>query len=144
MISCKKCGTKDVVKSGKVRGKQRYQCKKCGYHFVRGDARKEGTTDLKALSVLLSALCKGKYQEIGEWLYRDRAQIYRWAKEAELEKSPTNKSDETFTYCKNGDEIKRYLDEHDIFRATRPVTVIKGKVANGFSVIVIVQQPKNI
>jgi insertion element IS1 protein InsB len=28
-----------VVKSGKVRGKQRYKCKECGYNFVIGDAR---------------------------------------------------------------------------------------------------------
>ena len=35
MISCKKCGRKDsIVKSGFLRGKQRYNCKECGIYFT--------------------------------------------------------------------------------------------------------------
>ena len=35
MISCKKCGHKEsIVKSGFLRGKQRYNCKDCGIYFT--------------------------------------------------------------------------------------------------------------
>jgi hypothetical protein len=31
---CKRCGSEASVKSGRVRGLQRYRCKACGYHFT--------------------------------------------------------------------------------------------------------------
>ncbi len=39
MVKCKKCKSENIVKNGKVRGKQRYLCKDCRYNFVEGDAR---------------------------------------------------------------------------------------------------------
>lgn len=39
-IMCKKCGCRKFVKSGYVRGCQRYKCKKCGCNFKIGDNRK--------------------------------------------------------------------------------------------------------
>ncbi len=33
-ISCPKCQNHDVVKSGVVKGRQRYNCKKCNYYFT--------------------------------------------------------------------------------------------------------------
>ena len=39
MLKYKKCESESIVKNGKVRGKQRYLCKECGYNFVEGDAR---------------------------------------------------------------------------------------------------------
>jgi transposase-like protein len=42
MVECKNCKSEKVVKSGKVRGKQRYKCMDCGYNFVIGDERTNG------------------------------------------------------------------------------------------------------
>jgi transposase-like protein len=39
MATCKRCGCEQSVKNGKVRGKARYKCKKCGLNFVEGDER---------------------------------------------------------------------------------------------------------
>jgi transposase-like protein len=39
MPKCKNCGSCNVVKSGMVRGKQRYKCKDCIFNFVIGDKR---------------------------------------------------------------------------------------------------------
>ena len=62
MPECKNCKSSKTVKSGKVRGKQRYKCKECGYNFVEGDTRtSEKIIALKALVVLLYALSKGSY-----------------------------------------------------------------------------------
>ena len=40
-MSCKNCGSKNRIKSGKARGKQRYKCKECNYHYVEGDSREK-------------------------------------------------------------------------------------------------------
>ena len=34
MKKCPKCPSEDTVKSGKIRGKQRYKCKACNYHYT--------------------------------------------------------------------------------------------------------------
>ena len=35
MQKCYKCGSKEIVKNGKVFGWQRYKCKECGYQFTK-------------------------------------------------------------------------------------------------------------
>ena len=62
MNACKNCKSEKVVKSGNVRGKQRYKCRECGYNFVIGDKRtNEKIVAMKALCVLLYSLGKGSY-----------------------------------------------------------------------------------
>jgi transposase len=81
MIECKNCKSSKVAKSGKLRGKQRYKCKECGYNFVIGDERtNEKIVALKALCVLLYSLGKASYSMLGKIFNRDRSQIYRWIK----------------------------------------------------------------
>jgi transposase-like protein len=59
MVECKDCHSVRIVKSGLVRGKQRYGCKECGVHFVEGDARTgDKVVVLKALCVVLYSLGK--------------------------------------------------------------------------------------
>ena len=52
MNKCKKCGSKNNVKAGFVKGEQRYRCKDCGCQFVptRHRGKDEGT---KLLAVWL-------------------------------------------------------------------------------------------
>ncbi|MGL5784053.1 MAG: IS1/IS1595 family N-terminal zinc-binding domain-containing protein, partial [Alphaproteobacteria bacterium] len=33
-MHCRRCSSLDYRKSGKMRGKQRYRCLGCGYHFT--------------------------------------------------------------------------------------------------------------
>ena len=68
-MSCKKCGCKDGVKNGLVRGKQRYKCAHCGYNYTSGDARTKGKLppQAKAYILRLERLLKVrvKYVSIG-------------------------------------------------------------------------------
>lgn len=50
--SCPKCSCAHVVKNGKVKGKQRFKCKDCGYQFTRLTPRGHSARD-KALAVIL-------------------------------------------------------------------------------------------
>ncbi|MCP4458154.1 MAG: IS1 family transposase, partial [Cytophagales bacterium] len=33
-MNCPKCSSSAGIKSGKIKGKQRYKCKKCSYHYT--------------------------------------------------------------------------------------------------------------
>ena len=40
-MECRRCKGVDCIKSGIVKGKQRYKCKECNYFFREGDGRKD-------------------------------------------------------------------------------------------------------
>ena len=77
MPKCKKCGSENAVKCGTARGKQRYQCKDCGYHFITGDGRLKSAPFFKHVCALLADL--GCTQaEIAALLSKDPSQISRF------------------------------------------------------------------
>lgn len=79
MLICKKCGARDGVLNGHVRGKQRHQCKRCGLNFVEGDARRAPTVEMKrALAVLLYSLGKASFGFIGKLFGVSRTTAYNW------------------------------------------------------------------
>lgn len=82
MIECKRCGSTEAVKNGMVRGKQRYLCKQCGYHFVYGDERENRTAVVsKALCTIFQALGVTQCKTVGKYLNRDASLIHRWMNE---------------------------------------------------------------
>jgi len=82
---CKNCDCVKIVKNGKVRNKQRYKCKECGFNFVDGDGRtNDKTIALKALAVLFYSIGKSSYGMLGKIFKRDPSLIYRWIKQAGL------------------------------------------------------------
>ena len=79
MEQCKRCNSRDAVKRGFVRHKQRYQCKECGYHFVSGDGRVKADLPVKkALAVILYSLGKASFGMLGKLFGRSRSLTYRW------------------------------------------------------------------
>lgn len=134
MGQCKRCDSNDVVKCGKVRGKQRYLCKKCGCHFVNGDERKDKTAVVKALWTLISAFGVDHYSKIADHLGRDRGQLYRW--DCEMRSLPALEC--TDSLKEYGDrealisDIKRRLNEGECFSS--------GGVIGDAYVTVIVQK----
>jgi transposase-like protein len=84
MIKCKNCQSEKVTKNGKVRNKQRYKCKRCGYNFVEGHAHySEKKLAKKALVVLLYSLGKGTYRMLGKIFGVSNGTVQNWIKEAE-------------------------------------------------------------
>ena len=51
-LRCKRCGSEEQVKNGRMRGQQRYLCKDCGLNFTNTPARGKPLA-LKAAAVLL-------------------------------------------------------------------------------------------
>ena len=66
MLKCKKCESESIVKNGKVRGKQRYLCKECGYNFVEGDARTNEKIQAK------KAMCVLEFDEMRHFIGRKK------------------------------------------------------------------------
>ena len=139
MPECKNCKSDKAIKSGKVRGKQRYKCKECGYYYVLGDERtREKIAAMKALCVLLYSLGKGSYNMMGKLFGRDRSLIYRWIKEAGLN-TEEPAIDGEITQIEF-DEMWHFIESKKrSFGSSRPLTVAAGELSPGFSVVVIAQ-----
>ena len=143
MPECKNCKAERVVKSGKVRGKQRYKCKDCGYNFVIGDERtNEKIVALKALCVLMYSLGKGSYNMMGKLFGRDHSLIYRWIREAGLNTDEPAINGEVTQI--EFDEMWRFIQsKKENFGSLRPLTVVAGELSPGFSVVVIAQHSED-
>lgn len=82
MIKCKRCEGMEMVKSGFVRGKQRYRCNKCGCNFIEGDLRiKEELIVKRALAVILYSLGKASFNMLGHIFGVSRSLTFRWIKQ---------------------------------------------------------------
>jgi transposase-like protein len=83
-FTCKRCGSTKYQKNGKVRDRQRYQCKNCGYNFTVGDLRKRQENEsLKVLCILLYRLCNCTYKKLGEICDLAPTTIYDWVKNSQ-------------------------------------------------------------
>ncbi len=138
-MECKNCKSVKVVKSGKVRGKQRYKCKDCGYNFVIGDERtSEKIAALKALCVLFYSLGKGSYNMLGKLFNRNRSLIYRWIREAGIN-TDEPVIDGEITQIEF-DEMWHFIQsKKENFGSLKPLTAAAGELSPGFSVVVIAQ-----
>ena len=84
MVKCKNCQTAETTRNGKIRGKQRYKYKKCGYNFVEGHAHyNDKKKAKKALVVMLYGLGKGSYRGLGKIFGISNGTVQNWVKEAE-------------------------------------------------------------
>src|SRR5215470_1134108 len=139
MLVCKNCISEKVVKSGNVRGKQRYKCKDCGYNFVIVDGRtSDKIAALKALCVLFYSLGKGSYNMMGKLLGRNRSLIYRWIREAGLNMEEAAISEEITEI--EFDEMWHFIESKKRnFGSSKPLNVVVGELSPGFSVVVIAQ-----
>jgi transposase len=139
MVECKNCESNKVVKSGWIRGKQRYKCKQCNYFFVDSDERSnEKIAALKALCILFYSLGKGSYGMLGKIFDRDRSLIYRWIKQAGLStKEPTVTGD---IKEMEFDEMWHFVgSKKTSYGSLKPLTVAHGELWPGCLVTVILQ-----
>jgi transposase len=138
-IKCKNCGSEEIRKSGKVRGKQRYRCKECGLNFVIGDERtNEKIIALKALVVLLYTLGKGSYNMLGKIFGRNRSLIYRWIKEAGLKFDDPVIDGEIKEI--EFDEMWHYIGKkNEKSGSSKRLIAARGELLPGYSVVVMLK-----
>src|SRR6185503_18765778 len=76
-LACKKCGQSRYVKSGTIRGHQRYLCQDCGCHFT-ATAVRGNPPAMKALAVLLYAMGNASHEMIAQFLGVSHTTVYKW------------------------------------------------------------------
>jgi transposase-like protein len=78
-MNCPKCKSSEKVKSGKMNGKQRYKCKKCGCNFSVEKRSTEKSDEKKKLALQLYLEGLG-FRAIGRILDINFVTIYYWIK----------------------------------------------------------------
>jgi transposase len=76
-LCCKRCDAVNYVKSGLVRGHQRYCCRDCGYHFTDTPLRGK-PPGMKALAVLLYGMGNMSFRMIGRLLGISDVAVLKW------------------------------------------------------------------
>ena len=110
MKECKFCGSGSVVKSGKVRGQQRYRCNNCGKNQISRDARVKYSNKIRQMAIAMYLNNVG-IRAIGRVLKISFQLVHSWIKKAgsmvenEIERMPRESKeievlemDELYTY----------------------------------------------
>ncbi len=137
MPKCKNCGCEKVIKNGKVRGKQRYRCKECGYNFVEGDKRtNEKIAAKKAMCVLFYSLGKASFNMLAKIFDTWPSLVYRWIKEAGA-KLPEPEISGEITQMEF-DEMWHFVgNKKRNFGSSKPLIVAHGELWPGYLAVVI-------
>ncbi len=140
-IQCKACGSATFVKSGFVRGHQRYKCKDCGYNFTATEARGKPAA-MKALAILLYGMCNASQGMIGRLLGVSHVSVYRWIRaEAEAMRDPEVPADVKIVQI---DEMWHFVNgKKTKFGSGKPMTHFQGKISPGNSVHVLIERSKS-
>lgn len=143
-MTCKYCGSNDIIKDGVVRGKQRYFCKKCKRTFVYGDGRTdEEIQTLKALFTLLTTQNNLSYTDLSKIFGRDRSLLHRWFGEIGVDEWRSRVyKDNISVEFKSHQEYEQYIDKlKDEFDTSKPLYISTGNLLDGeFSTFLIIQR----
>ena len=91
MLQCKKCKSTTYVKSGHIRGHQRYQCKICKCQFTATKTRGVHPA-LKKLAIVLYAHCGVSMSGIAKLFKVSAVAVLKWIKQsADNVELPQNK-----------------------------------------------------
>lgn len=77
---CPYCRTQNIIKNGKIAGKQRYKCKECNLQFTKPEYvdRARSTDDLAMALVLRDMGHTFKY--IGQYFNISANAVFKWVK----------------------------------------------------------------
>mgnify|MGYP001246071447 CR=1 FL=1 len=87
-IACPKCKQEDLVKSGVVKGRQRYRCRNCNYFFtvLKSGKNIDPYYVIKALQLYIEGVT---YREIERILGISHVSVMNWVKQYNI-KAPEN------------------------------------------------------
>ena len=142
-MNCKNCSADTVVRNGKVRHKQRYKCKSCGYNFVEGDSRVKYETSIKrAFAVILYSIGKSSYGFIAKLFGVTSPAVMKWLKKEALSiKEPVVES--TIRNIEF-DEMWHFIQSKKTRDGlSKPWIVMQGEPLPGLSAIVMLKPSKD-
>jgi transposase-like protein len=111
ILACPKCQDNHIVKSGIIKGRQRYCCKKCNYFFTVNKIGKkiDNYYVTKALQLYLEGL---SFREIERIIGVSHVTVSNWTKEFNIKK-PTQADYHPTYKILNHLELVEYLKNKD-------------------------------
>jgi transposase-like protein len=141
-VSCKKCGSTNAVKNGKVRNQQRYKCKDCGLNYICRDSRRKVKPEAKALAVLLYGSGKASYGMIARLLNVSRTAVLQWIRSIGKQ-MPLPEIDSELEEVQI-DEMWHYINKKKKkYGFGEPWIVLETEPSDGLSAIVMLKPFKN-
>lgn len=104
---CPRCNSLKIVKSGVLKERQRYKCKKCNYYFTVNKQGKEIDSYyvVKALQLYMEGV---SYREIERLLGVSHVSVMNWVKKYRI-KAPENKEYRPTYKVLNHSELSDYF-----------------------------------
>jgi len=128
MVTCKKCNSDKIVKSGIVGKRQRFFCKTCGYNFRLGDKRtNEQITAKKTMCILWYSMGTVSFRMMGKLFQTDHTLIHRWIRN--FAKNLPEPKSHTDLKQLNFDELWRFVDlKKENFEALKQLIINSEKL----------------
>lgn len=124
--SCPNCSSNQYVKSGVVKDRQRYKCKKCGYYFTVNKIGKQIDSYYvnKALQLYLEGL---SYREIERILGISHVSIINWVKKYNIKRPYSAEYHSTYKILNATELAKYFADKKNLIGAGVIVTELGDK-----------------
>lgn len=115
-VFCPKCKENHIVKSGIVKGKQRYKCNNCGYHF---SVLKQGKSIdpyyvIKALQLYIEGV---NYREIERILGVSHVSVMNWVRKYNI-KAPDNFEYRPTYQVLNHNELVEFFSDKESLKSS--------------------------
>ena len=123
---CPNCGSNSYVKSGVVKERQRYKCKKCNYYFTVNKVGKKIDSYYvnKALQLYLEGL---SYREIERVLGVSHVSIINWVKKYNIKRPYKFEYHSTYKILNAQELVKYFSDNKNLSGAGVIVTELGDK-----------------
>lgn len=123
---CPNCSSNTYVKSGIIKGRQRYKCKKCNYYFTVNKTGKQIDSYYvnKALQLYLEGL---SYREIERILGISHVSIINWVKKYNVKRPYSVEYHSTYKIVTAAELAKYFLNSNNLTGAGVIVTELGDK-----------------
>lgn len=115
-IACPQCQSEDIAKSGVVKGRQRFRCRSCNYHFT---VLKQGKNIdpyyvIKALQLYIEGVT---FREIERILGISHVSVMNWVRRYNIKAPENYEYRPTYKVLSHG-ELLEFLGQRDALKST--------------------------
>ncbi|MCR9153196.1 MAG: transposase-like zinc-binding domain-containing protein [Croceimicrobium sp.] len=123
---CPNCGEQEATKSGIVKGRQRYKCKSCSYHYTvsRLGKKIDNYYVTKALQLYLEGL---SYREIERILGVSHVSVMNWVRQHKVKRPYKPSYHPTYRILTHAELLRFYQDPSNLKGAGMVITELGDK-----------------
>lgn len=124
--SCPNCNSEEVIKSGVIKNRQRYKCKKCSYYFTVNKLGKKIDDYYvnKALQLYLEGLT---YREIERILGVSHVSVLNWVKKYNIKRPYSGNYHPTYKILSASELSKYFQNTENLYKSGVLITELGDK-----------------